>query len=63
LAECAAYAHQFVEDTCEQYFNENLALVCCAIALLVIGVVCVGFSQARATEAVDEEEDLAGDGG
>jgi hypothetical protein len=59
MAECAVYAHEYVTETCARYFDENLALVCAGTALLVIGVVCIAFTQSRSADAEEEEEDAA----
>jgi hypothetical protein len=57
FAECVVYAHQFVTDTCEKYFHENLALGTSGMALLIVGIVGTAFMQSRE----EEEEDLADD--
>jgi hypothetical protein len=63
LAECIVSAHKFVTDTCLVRFDQNLTLVTSGIALLIVGIICVGFTQSSGGDGEEEEEDLAGDGG
>jgi hypothetical protein len=62
FAECVVYAHKFVAETCGEYFDENLALVVSGIALLIVGIVCIAFTQSYERRSEEEEEDLADDG-
>jgi hypothetical protein len=55
-ADCAAYAHSYVQETCTKFFTENMVLVCLGVAFFGIALVAIVIGKMRRVEEVEETE-------